>query len=467
MLRNVWLLWLLAFSASTSAAESPSVWLRIDNAINGPVQVRLGDEGRWVTLGRVLRPANRTAPGFGAGRWAAPGTIAATAVHGIRIRISGGEFGPMISLVPRQFATIPDLYGGHVPGDSGIRTDIGAGETLFREWAPLTGSPVFIETAAAPIPLPTDYVPVAGDVLLIRSRWRDDSPAEVQFENRKSGPVTAVYPDGTREVLGTVSQPLRGVGRFDGTSYTGVGAINTNHPGVITVSTAPFVRSEASEGAPPERRGGFEISPAVHVRDQAGGSPQVMGVAPVAGSEGLEGKYPLFSGALALWPGSGAADGFRVEMQVDGGPWEPLPAMVGRDDAAFSAAGLPKYLGGSDHRTVTKGLTALRILFPRWNQQAADELLAQAVKAQRPSGKEPTGVYTPARGVIALGVKGKVASVVYSLDGEVRAVGNTPGYVWEWDTRNEANGRHWLQVDRTEEDGSVRRGLRRYYVDNG
>jgi hypothetical protein len=435
--------------------------------VSGPVQVRVGDDGKWVTLGRVLRPANRTAPGFGAGRWAAPGTVAATAVHGIRIRIADGEFSPMISLVPRQFAAIPDLYGGHVPGDSGIRTDISAGESLFREWAPLARSPVYLETASAPMPLPADYMPVAGDVLLIRSLWPDNSPAEIQFENHKGGPVTAVYTDGRRETIGTVSQPLRGVGRFDGTSYTGVGAINTNHPGVITVSTAPVVRSDVSEGAPPERRGGFEISPAVHVRDQAEGAPQVMGVAPVAGEEGLEGTFPLFGGALGLWRGDDAAPGFRVEMQVDGGAWEPLPPMVGRDDTAFSAAGLPKYLGSGDHRSITKGLTGLRILLPRWSQRVAEDLLAQAAKGEKAAGKEPTGVYTPARGVVSLSVKGAIRSVVYSLDGEVRAVGNMAGYVWAWDTTKEANGRHWLQVDRTNADGTVQRGVRRYYVTNG
>ena len=440
------------------------MWLRIDNAVNGPVQVRLGDEGKWVTLGRVLHPANRTAPGFGAGRWAAPGTVAATAVHGIRIRIADGEYGPMISLVPRQFTTIPDRYGGHVPGDSGIRTGIGAGESMFREWAPLTGSPVYLETASAPMALPTDYVPAAGDVLLIRSRWPDSCPTEIQFDNRKGGPVTAVYSDDRREIIGMVSQALRGVGRFDGTSYTGIGAINTNHPGVITVSTAPFVRSEVSEGAAPERRGGFEISPSVHVKDQAEGAPQVMGVAPVSGAEGLEGTFPLFGGALGLWQGSGDSPGFRVEMQVDRGPWEPLPPMVGRDDAAFSAAGLTKYL---DHRTVNKGLTALRIILPRWNQKAADDLLGKAAKAGQSAGKEPTGVYTPARGIISLSSKGALGSVVYSVDGEVRAVGNKPGYTWEWDTRTEANGRHWLQMDRTDEDGTVHRGVRRYVVLNG
>ena len=38
----------------------------------------------------------------------------------------------------------------------------------------------------------------------------------------------------------TVARPVKGVGRYDGTSFTGVGAVNTNHAGVITISTAPI-----------------------------------------------------------------------------------------------------------------------------------------------------------------------------------------------------------------------------------
>src|SRR5690606_9535393 len=120
------------------------------------------------------------------------------------------------------------------------------------------------------------YKPEAGDVLLISVAFPPNAPRSLVFENRKGGAVTAAHGDGSEARIGTVTQPVRGVGRFDGTSYTGVGSLNTNHPGVITVSTAPAVRTDKEEGAPPERRGGFMISPSTHVADQAKGMPQVL-----------------------------------------------------------------------------------------------------------------------------------------------------------------------------------------------
>lgn len=459
---------LLMTLAATRDSSATPVWVRVVNAKGGSIRARLGGTGSWVTLGAVTQPATRTAQGFGAGRWAKPGTIAAMAVHGIRIGIAGGEFGPMISIVPRQFGAIPEFYGGHVPGDSGIRTDIGAGETLFREFAPLTGSPVYLETGGTPMPLPGDYSPAVGDVLLVKSTWAADAPSKIEFENRKGGAVTAEYPDGRSERLGKVSQALSGIGRFDGTSYTGAGAINTNHPGVITVSTAPVVDTEESEGSFPERRGGFEISPAQHVRDQSGGSPQVLGVAPIKGQPGLEGTPPLFSGTLSLWAGGVGDPGFHVEMKVDGGPWQALPAIVGRDDAALTARGLSKYLSAALPGQPRKnGVTALRIEFPAWSDERAAGWIESARKAGHGEGPEPTGVYTGVRGTVTLNPHSACRSVIYLVDGDVRAALNGDRFDWSWDTTKETNGRHYLIVRTEGVDGTVKSEVRRVLVMNG
>lgn len=451
-----------------AAVQAPSpIWIRVVNAVGGSIRVRLGDTGAWVTLGAVLQPATRTAPGFGAGRWAEPGTVAATAVHGIRIRIADGEFGPMFSLVPRQFVAIPEFYGGHVPGDSGIRTDIAAGETLFREFAPLTGSPVYLETGSGPMPIPGEYSPAPGDVILVKSVWAADSPSSIEFENHKGGRVTARYSDGTVELLGTVSQSLSGTGRFDGTSFTGVGAINTNHPGVITVSTAPVVATDVSEGASPERRGGFEISPAQHVRDQAGGSPQVLGVAPLKGQPGLEGTFPLFCRALGLWAGSDADPGFHAELKVDDGAWQAFPAILGRDDAAFTAAGLSKYLrSASTSGAMRTGVSALRIVLPQWSDNRSTGWIESARKARRTEVAEPTGVYAAIRGNTTLQPVGVCQSVTYLVDGQVRAVFSTDRTYWQWDTTVESNGRHYVVIRSIDATGHLKEEVRRVIVLN-
>jgi len=439
--------------------------LRVVNAKGGPVQVRLPMDDTWVTLGSVTRPATKTAAGFGASRWADQGSVAATAVHGLRLKVGTGEFPPMISLVPRQFDKTPHFYGGHIPGDSGIQTDIGAGEKIFREWAPTASSPLRIETAGGLLPLPPDYVPVPGDVLRIAARWPDDAPRAITFENRVGGAVNTVDDEGNERRIGTISQALKGVGRFDGTSWTGVGGINTNHPGVLTVSTAPVVATERSEGAPPERRGGFEISPSVHAREQARGMPQVLAVAPMDGDPAWEGRFPLFRGAIGLlFDPDAPARGFYVDMRVDGGPWEPMPPMLGRDDAAFTAKGLPKYLAAG--RTVREGATAFRLSLPRWDAAAARERLDAAEKAAPPSAPEPTGHYRLARGGVTLQLSA-APSVAVLVDGSVRAAGNNLGTSWVWDTTREQNGRHWLTVEARDAGGKTTATLHRFLVQNG
>jgi hypothetical protein len=423
----------LAGIAGPGHASTPAYELRIVNAAGGPVQVRLPG-GPWKHLGKVVRPAVRTVPGFAAARWAARGSVAAVAVHGHRIIASDGEFPATLSIIPRQFAAVPKRYGGHVPADSAIVTDIGAGESLFREWAPLVGSPVSIEFADSTRPLPEHYAPAAGDVLRITVAWPDDAPQTVTFENRVGGSVTATSADGRAQTIGAVTQPVRGVGRFDGTSYTGIGAVNTNHPGVITIGTAPVARTGVSEGDPPERRGGFMIQPSAHARDSNNGTPQMMGVAPAPGSPPWEGRFPLFSGCVGLHPG------FRAEMSVDNGDWQPFPLLVGRLDDAFAPAQLTKTLG----RPVTTGLTAIRLTLAPWNPATA--VSAAAALPDTPSGKEPTGVYDPVSGLVPLRLRDATGPVTFFVDGAVRAVSNDPGYVWGWDTSLETPGRHWIEV---------------------
>lgn len=458
------LLFILLLGALPADAASTVFDLRVVNARGGPVQVRLADGEPWATLGRVTRPATKTRAGFGASRWSDQGSVAATAIHGLRLKVGNGEFPPMISLVPRQFDATPHFYGGHIPGDSGIQTDMGAGEKVFREWAPLASNPLRIETADGLLPVPPDYRPAPGDVLRISVLWPEDAPRAVLFENRAGGAVTAVGRDGKEARIGTVGQPLRGVGRFDGTSYTGVGGINTNHPGVITVSTAPIVNTERSEGAPPERRGGFEISPSLHAAEQARGMPQVLSVAPLPGAPGWEGRYPLFRGAIGLlYDPDRPERGFTADMRVDNGAWEPFPKMVGRDDTAFTAKGLPKYL--KDGRAVRDGVTAIRIRLPEWDEAAARARLAVAKKAAPPPAPEPTGVYRLARGAMSLRLPAAPSTTIL-VDGNLRAAGNGLGAAWTWDTTREKNGRHWLVIASRHADGHTTTALHRYLVHN-
>ncbi len=321
-------------AAGAARAGDVVLQLRIENSAGGRIQARAGQGGEWTTVGSVVRPATRCVPTFPAARYTPPGALAAVAVHGLRIRLPASDGSVRgISIQPREFGQMPHRYGGHVPGPSAIVTDIPAGTGIFRELAPRVGDPVRLEKAGQPVALPADWSPAPGDVLRIESREPADFPAEIILHNRPGGEVEAVSPDGTRRRIATVVRPVRGVGRFDGTAYTGVGALNSNHGGVVTISTAPNVRPE-DEGRPPESRGGFQIIPSMHARTQPV-MPQSLVVGPVEGASGLEGKPPLFSGVLSLGDGSPA-----VDILVPGGGWQPLPAVVGKQDDAFTMAWL-------------------------------------------------------------------------------------------------------------------------------
>ncbi|MGQ9579893.1 MAG: hypothetical protein ACUVT8_02985 [Armatimonadota bacterium] len=305
MLRAV-VLALLIGSAATAAEEVYRI--RIENVSSGLVQVSL-DRGRtYWTVGQVIHPANARIIGFAAASYTPAGTIAAIATHGIRIktgqltRTSGKSQMPLIfSVVPHQFAKLPHMYGGHIPRSSGILTNIDAGHSIFRNQSPYVGNPVFIERGGNLEPLPEDYLPAVGDVFVINVEKPDGAPHWIEFENKTNGKVTAHFDDGRAFEIAKVVRPVRGIGRYDGTTYTGTGAINTNHGGVITIATAPGMPSATKEGGAKETRGGFMIQPIRHATEQHEFSPQVMVIAPPDNSDKrLEGVAPLFRNCINL-----------------------------------------------------------------------------------------------------------------------------------------------------------------------
>ncbi len=349
---------LLAF-AGTACADPASgrvlFTIRVENTAGGRVQVNMERSSGWITVGRVMEPASQSVTTFAASAFVKASTVAATAVHGIRIRVPASRKEPApagISIQPREFWTMPSGYGGHIPGKSAINTDIPSGTAIFRQFAPLVGDQVLLERPSGPEPLPDNWEPAEGDVILIPSKEPTPLVTQLVFENHSGGAVTATYDNGRTERIGTVKHILRGTGRFDGTSYTGAGVLNTNHGGVITVSTAPNSRP-TDEGLPPEARGGFEIQPSQHAQTQPE-MPQAMVVAPVDSAETLEGASPLFSGMLNLGDGSSV-----VDIRTDSEDWQPLPAVLGKIDDAFTPEGLPK--AAPSVKGASSGVTAIRI----------------------------------------------------------------------------------------------------------
>lgn len=353
-------------AVSCGAIESNEMFrIRVENSDGGRVQVSIDEGKNYTTVGYVNRHAVSTYRGFPASAYAPSGTVAATAVHGIRLKIDtigdGKTKKPMtISLVPAEFSTIPAGYGGHIPYGSGIYTDIPAGTAIFRTFAPLVENPVKIEKRSELKDIPHGWQPADGDVIVIIAKLPKPYLSMIEFENRKGGAVTATYSDGGTERIATVLRPVKGVGRFDGTSYTGVGLMNTNHSGVVTISTAPVSTSGLLEGTGPERRGGFEIQPSEHAKTQPP-MPQAMVVGPIKDKEPLEGNPPIFSNFIGLaFDPNDPRNSVRAEVEIKG-KWQPMPKLVGKLNTALSDL----------------GVTGIRILFPKYDHEFLARLLAE------------------------------------------------------------------------------------------
>lgn len=441
-----------------SAIETQEVCrIRIGNKPGGLVQVSTDTGRTYWTVGRVKAAANARIPGFAAASYTPRGTVAATAVHGIRIKTGQAAIGIgkaqqplMFSITPAEFSVIPRRYGGHVPRSAQIVTDIHAGRSIFRNQSPYVGNPVFIEQSGELLPLPEDYAPAGGETFVIIVRRPSVTPKEIVFENRAGGAVTAVWPDGRSEELTRVARPVTGVGRYDGTTFTGTGAINTNHAGVLTIGTAPICPPGTREGGQAETRGGFMIQPSYHVKEQRETAPQVMVVGPAApGRPVLEGKPPIFGGFINLSSFSRTPPAsYRAEVRIDDGEWEVPPAFVGKLDSAFTARGLQDYFRSIGRpREVRAGVTALRIVFPDYSPaEFCKELARESLDYTRSVEKR----FTSLSGTVVLQPSRpskKGDTVLYWIDGVMSKASNRPPFSFEWDTSRYPNGLHEVVVE--------------------
>ncbi len=424
-------------------AQAETHRIRVVNSVDGAIQVS-DDGGRiWHLIGRVTAPATESLMGYSAAGYAKPATVAATAVHGLRIRVgdSGTPDPLLINILPREFAQTPKLFGGHVSGLSGIYTTIPVGTSIFRGLSPLVGNPVYLEhdMGSDLQPLPVGYLPKDGDILEIVVLSPENPLKEVDFDNHAGGDVRVTYADGTTSVLTHVVKPVVGVGRYDGCSYTGVGAINTNHDGVITISTAPVSTSPLFEGIGPERRGGFQIQPAFHnAQGDGAGAPSVL----VIGSRKrpdapeMEGRPPLFYGYFDLaWSLSEPQHSWRTEVQRNHSKWEPIPTLIGSRPLAMADVTALRLI-----RNVPGGL-----LWRDGQIRVAESDYFQTSLANARAGKSLVE-----RGAISFTVAApdrRTAFVSFRRDGEFAGVTNSVPYTFRWDTRTVPDGEYVIEAE--------------------
>lgn len=478
LVRNILICAILAFATAAARPARAGVEIyriRVRNKAGGLVQVSMDGGKSYCTVGRVRRAANSRILGFTAASYTPDGAVAATAVHGIRIKtgqfangyVEKAQMPLMFSIVPLQFAQIPRGYGGLRPRSSGIETDIYAGHSIFRNESPFVGNPVFLEKNHDLEPLPEDYTPQGGEVFVIEVDAPDDAPREIDFENKAHGDVVAKYAGGKSEVLAEVERPVEGVGRYDGTTFTGVGAVNTNHGGVLTISTAPVCPPSTIEGGARETRGGFMIQPFYHDWKGGDASPQVMVIGPRDKTRPhMEGKPPIFYGCIDLRRFVGSPrHSFRAQVRIDNGAWESVPRIIGKVDDAFTAPYLQKYFAAIGRpRCVKEGVTAIRLLFPKYDARLTAKDLARQTNDYTARALA-AGVH-PRSGIITLALSRAIIRrnnlssaqdrayrmASFYVDGNKAYESNEYPYQFRWDSRSVGNGFHEVEIDIT--DGS-------------
>lgn len=301
--------------------------------------------GQTVVIGQVVTlPRTTRWPSYTASAWGDPGEVCASAVNAVHMLVSvEKEKGRTLSIIPQE--TIAPAAG---PGASVVLSSK-AGTGIFGAWAPPVGSKVSVikSDASGRSPLSPGDLPKKGDTVVITVP-KIDHGYMAEIENRPGGRVTEWGKEGYR-VIGRVIRPLAGTGRFEGTLFQKTGALRANHCGVIDFSSS-------QRGI----IGGFQIIPWDHalLSKEMQGSwdmTQWMIIGPVDGKAMMGGTFPLFKEVLVPGPSEGehlwdiwSTYGRRslVLARKDGGPWQKLPEVSGRNDYGL------------------KDVTHLRIYFP-------------------------------------------------------------------------------------------------------
>lgn len=338
------------------AARHETHRIRILNDFYGAIEISTDQGANWTLIGSVAQPAVKNNPvGYSAARWSEDGDVAATATNAIHIKVAERYDDPtlpsgrasLFSIIPRQFFNPPPDYGSYKPAGAGIYTNIDSGTYIFsHEWAPYVGDRVYLEEGGALVELPENYAPQPGDQIVLVVTRPVLYPAHITFENWEGGRVMLTYQQGKairEKQIGTVWARVRGVGRFEGSTYPGNSRVRANHNGVIDVTTAPAFHGALGD-ADDENKGGFQIVP-IHHAFQGQSNPrafsQWMVIAPISdGEPSPDGIAPLFSGYIR--------PRYEVQAKLAGSDqWVKLPEITGLQSNALA------------------DLTHLRIHFPQ------------------------------------------------------------------------------------------------------
>lgn len=265
----------------------------IENMAMGKVMVSRDKGANWHLIGTVRSPLSALRDiqdsEFTASDWAYLGSVAATAVNAIHVKVAHpGKHARIFSVLPAELSDPDGFETSYRDNPSSIFLDIPAGTGLFNgRWGLRLGDPLFLVQSGEWQPWPENRVPLEGDVLGFVAKVAPESSWMIEIENVKNGAVMFVTGNGTPVQIARVLQPFSGSGRFLGTLFQDVGKVRANHPGVVDISTSPL-----------GQRGGIQIVPYFHSKapnlGYVHGSPVYMVLAALEGAAPLEGRGPLF-----------------------------------------------------------------------------------------------------------------------------------------------------------------------------
>lgn len=326
-------IWLIGSSAQagslTDERKDPIFEIRI--SVTSGAQATVNDKyGGEHNIGEVLKiPSSSRYPSYSASAWGARGEVCASAVNAIHLLVSvEDDKGRTISIIPEE--TIAPAAGVGAAFVLSTR----ASEGIFGAWAPPVGTEVMIQSPDGAERHLYDGLPKKGEVLVIRVYENYRLPYFVEIENRPGGRVTAWDKSGYN-IIARVIRRVSGTGRFEGTFFQRESRLRANHTGVIDISTGET-----------GQMGGFQIIPWEHAWNSkemqgAWDMTQWMIIGAVDGKSSLAGRGPLFYGSLV--PGSSESERLwdvwstygrksLVLVRLNGGEWQFMPAVSGRND---------------------------------------------------------------------------------------------------------------------------------------
>jgi len=129
--------------------------LRLVNTLHGGVELSVDEGQTWLLVARVVRPATGTA----AGGDSLP-TVQRVSPAGLAIGVGGQR---LLRLLPDSKAARRDR--------AAILVNVRPTAALFKDFLPPVGSPVQQVLSRRAVPLPQNYTPRDGDVLLITATY--------------------------------------------------------------------------------------------------------------------------------------------------------------------------------------------------------------------------------------------------------------------------------------------------------